>query len=166
MNEIRPKGCKHSMRRKRCVTSKWELNPITKPTTIAFLLKTASNFHLPFTVAHTQMEHFLWMRQWACGKYDLLSVDVCESEWQRGVCAQLFSVACHLSEIDGEKCPTRRKPVWCFKAREEKVPFYVFVWVPHIKNNTHITWKGQLGVWMNLSSRMRLRGRLLTVERQ
>lgn len=23
-----------------------------------------------------------------------------------------------------------------------------------VKNNTHITWKGQLGVWMNLSSRM------------
>lgn len=85
MNEIRPKGCKHSMRRKRCVTSKWELNPITKPTTIAFLLKTASNFHLPFTVAHTQMEHFLWMRQWACGKYDLLSVDVCETS-DRGAC--------------------------------------------------------------------------------
>lgn len=40
---------------------------------------------------------------------------------KRGVCvhmhAQLFSLARHLVEIDGEKCPIRRKLTWCFKTR-------------------------------------------------
>lgn len=31
--------------------------------------------------------------------------------------------------------------------------------------DTHMTWKGQLGVWTNLSSRMLLCGTVLTVER-
>lgn len=36
---------------------------------------------------------------------------VCESD--RGACVrtQLFSLGCHLVEIDGEKCPLKRKPV-------------------------------------------------------
>lgn len=65
---------------------------------------------------------------------------VCESEWQRGVCvhmhAQLFSLPCHISEIDGEKFPIRRKTVWCFKAKIENTRFNVLVWVSFTKAST------------------------------
>lgn len=126
MIEIRLKGCECSTRTNRSVTSKYEAKPNYETHNYCFPVedKTASNFHLPFTFAHTQMEHFLWMRQWACVL--TLSEHVCESEWQRGVCvhmhAQLFSLACHHSEIDGEKFPTRRKTcLTFFKTRVENI---------------------------------------------
>lgn len=42
---------------------------------------------------------------------DFLPEHVCESDRGACVCTQLFSPACHLVEIDGEKCPIKRKPV-------------------------------------------------------
>ncbi len=102
-----------------------------------------------FTSTHTQMEHFLRMHRWACGESDVLYVHVCKSEWQRGMCehmhAQFFSLACRLAEIDGEKCLTRRKPVWCFKAWLENMQLYVNAWVSS-KNTGLLTSLGR-GSW-------------------
>lgn len=40
--------------------------------------------------------------------------------------AQLFSMARHLAEIDGEKCPIKRKPTWCFKTRMH-IHLYIYI---------------------------------------
>lgn len=74
------------------------------------------NSRLPLRFTHTQMEHFLRTRLPACGRNNFLSVRVCvKVSDKRGVCvhmhAQLFSLARQLAEIDGEKCPIKRKPM-------------------------------------------------------
>lgn len=70
MNRIRPKHCKRSTRKNRCVTQANKPNQ-THSYWFPVENKTASNFHHPFTFINPQMEHFLWMRHWACGKYFL-----------------------------------------------------------------------------------------------
>lgn len=109
---------------------------------------------------HTLLIRFLEVLLLVWKKTTFSPEHVCESDRGACVCTQLFSLACHLVEIDGEKCPIKRKPVWWLSGNSMRLP------VTDVECNTHITWKGQFGVWMNLSSRMKPRGRLLTVERQ
>lgn len=135
-NEIRPKGLKHSMR-KRCVTCTSEANPITKPTITVFLFRTKLH---PVSTSLFTFTHTQWNTSCGCISDSVVKVTsflcICVKVRDRGACvqvhmhAQFLSLACHLLEIDGEKCLTRRKPVRCFKARVgrvENMQFYVFV---------------------------------------
>lgn len=118
-NAISTKGCMNSMKRKRCVTSKWEANPVTKPTIIASWLKNKtiqfpppfhicsySNGPLPVdaSVGQLQKERLVFC-EWA-------------SEWLRGVYVHIhawfLSLACHPAEIDGEKCPNEEETCLTF----------------------------------------------------
>lgn len=65
MNEIKPKRLYAQHKEEQLRDKQMRSKPIYKTHNYCFPVenKTASNFHLAFTFTHTQLEHFLWMRQ-------------------------------------------------------------------------------------------------------
>lgn len=142
--------------------------PNYKPTIIAFLLKTKLH---PISTSLSRLLILKWSTSCGCASRPVVKATsflcMCVKASDKGACVYTCMHNSFLLPATSLRLMVRNARqggnlFWCFKAQGKKrkkgKDCYVFVWVSltetGVKNNTHITWKGQLGVWMNLSSRM------------
>lgn len=90
----------------RCKLNAEHLNRIVKTARLNPISKTQSSSFTRYRF--TSWKCYFWSGK---EKTTFSPEHVCESDRGACVCTQLFSLGCHLVEIDGEKCPLERKPV-------------------------------------------------------